>query len=180
MRSLTICPLGRLDILAPSRDLTAGGAGSSNRSSSVSLLAPSPTTPGEHVGVSRSVRFVLIPTFALVLFGGMVGPRPAAAAGCHLEERPVFGLSRPGAFLPDAGGSELLVGQSSRSAVIPRPCSGDVPGGLERDNPAGAVALAEAEPTRIVAVGETHAPESPPVRPIHRPARLDRPPRRPA
>lgn len=60
----------------------------------------------------------------LGILGVLAAPRPARAAGCHVEERPRFGLTT----LDPSGGGVLAVrseGAPRFDQFAPRPCSGD-------------------------------------------------------
>lgn len=72
----------------------------------------------------------------LVLAGVAVAERPAQAQGCHVADRPVFGLSSdwdvPRATDPPTA-SPPKVGRP--------PCSQEIPGSLQNISPLGAVGL---------------------------------------
>ena len=143
------------------------------------LFTPTCIPPGGHAVVSRPARSASAHLLPLLL-GLLVAPRPAAASGCHVAERPVFGLSLAGALLPDFHQLAPTSDPPRRIAVIPRPCSGDVPGAVERDHPGGPVAAVQPDTPSIPPTSPRLAAESPTPHPIHRPSGLDRPPRRPA
>jgi hypothetical protein len=127
--------------------------------------------------VSRSAAIAWIRLVALAVVGAGIAPR-AAVAGCHVEaERPALGLSRPGEVLPVTDPAPAATEGVSAGQVVPEPCSGDMPGGLERANPAGAVALAEDSVSEVRPGSWRLRPESSRVRPILRPSSTDRPPR---
>jgi len=130
--------------------------------------------------VSRSAPSAWARLLTLALLGGLgvlASPRPAAAGGCHVAERPVLGLSHPGDLLPDAGFLARDGYVQPPAQVAPRPCTGDEPGGLERANPIGAVALTTGLSVIARPPSRRLIPEPSTVRPIHLPTSLDRPPR---
>jgi hypothetical protein len=65
----------------------------------------------------------MIAVFWLALAGPELLARPAKAAGCHVPDRPVLGLSATW-MVASAPGSDL-----ANAAIGRRPCSGEVPGG---------------------------------------------------
>jgi hypothetical protein len=123
-------------------------------------------------------RFRLVGLLALAWMA-FVGPSRAVAMGCHVDDRPRFGLSRP--F--DGASREFVADTSAKAStgthqIVPEPCSEEMPGARARSaQPPASDLSAEPSPEpqecseilRFVDISRrpesrSHIPERPPRR----------------
>ncbi len=138
---------------------------------------PSRTAVGEAPSLRRSGRSLALGAVALIL-GALATPRSATANGCHVPDRPELALAVEliAPILPEIADPGAVEPPSRR--FVPIPCTGDVPSAPRGDEPPRSpldrAALGDDRAGSIGAFASTRESR---LRPIHRPAGLERPPR---
>jgi len=126
-------------------------------------------------GLDFGFRVVVV---ALAWVAVTLGSRPASAAGCHVRERPVLGLT----FSEELGGGHPATPEAHADArppaFVPIPCSGETPSSTAGDTPAPPSATRpSADQTPPAPGGVTPPYADRCAKPRLDAERLDRPPR---